>query len=490
MHKSFIQNIIFLILINLIVKPFWVLGIDRTVQNTVGHEAFGIYQALLNVTILFQIVLDFGLQAYNTRLLTKSPKAMINLFPNLVAIKLLFALAYAGITLSCGAILGYSSQSFILLVTLCLMQIAASLLLFFRSNISALQHFKTDSIFSVVDRIIAIGLLGFLLFSAFKTTHPFQIEWYAEVQAIAMFISAAVAFYVCTKLSKINWGYINLKKIWIIIKQSLPYAITIFLMAMYLRVDTIMLEKISADPSLTGKFAASFRLLEVSNNMTGVLIAGLLFPMYAKMIAAKEDYKSLIRLVTKLLIPFSLVVMVVCCFWNLEVLNLLKYKDINQNDGTILFWLMATFPLHCINYIYSTALSANGNIKTILYISLVALILNISLNFFMLQPENPMNAVIVARNAFITLSTVSIFTLYCCKRYLDVHIGNKTLLQFSVFLLLLIAAGFMVNNFAAQLHILYKSLIISSIALALFFMLGIQPIRTLKAQVKKYFRSG
>lgn len=490
MHKSFIQNIIFLILINLIVKPFWVLGIDRTVQNTVGHEAFGIYQALLNVTILFQIVLDFGLQAYNTRLLTKSPKAMSTLFPNLVAIKLLFALAYAGITLSFGAILGYSSQSFILLVTLCLMQIAASLLLFFRSNISALQHFKTDSIFSVVDRIIAIGLLGFLLFSAFKTTHPFRIEWYAEVQAIAMFISAAVAFYVCTRLSKINWGYINLKKIWIIIKQSLPYAITIFLMAMYLRVDTIMLEKISTDPTLTGKFAASFRLLEVSNNMTGVLIAGLLFPMYAKMIAAKEDYKSLIRLVTKLLIPFSLVVMIVCCFWNLEVLNLLKYKDINQNDGTILFWLMATFPLHCINYIYSTALSANGNIKTILYISLIALILNISLNFFMLQPENPMNAVIVARNAFITLSTVTICTLYCCKRYLDVHIGNKTLLQFSVFLLLLIAAGFMVNNFAAQLHILYKSLIISSIALALFFMLGIQPIRTLKAQVKKYFRPG
>src|SRR5690606_34955840 len=104
----------------------------------------------------------------------------------------------------------------------------------------------------------------------------------------------------------------------------------------------IMLEKISADPSLTGKFAASFRILEVSNNMTGVLIAGLLLPMYAKMIAAKEDYKSLIRLVTKLLVPFSLVLMVVCCFWSLDILNLFKYKDINQNDSKILFWLMAT----------------------------------------------------------------------------------------------------------------------------------------------------
>lgn len=490
MHKSFIQNIIFLILINLIVKPFWVLGIDRTVQNTVGHEAFGIYQALLNVTIIFQIVLDFGLQTYNTRVLTKSPKAMSNLFPNLVAIKLLFSLIYAGIILSSGVILGYSSQSFLLLLTLCLMQIAASLLLFFRSNISALQHFKTDSLFSIIDRIIAIGLLSFLLFSAFKLTHPFRIEWYAEAQAVALLISAAIAFYMCTRLARINWGYINFKKIWIITRQSLPYAITIFLMAMYLRVDAIMLEKISANGSLAGKFAASFRILEVSNNMTGVLIAGLLFPMYAKMIAANEDYKSLIRLVTKLLMPFSLVVMVVCCFWSLDILHLFKYKDINPSDGTILFWLMATFPLHSLNYIYSTALSANGNIKVILYISLAALLLNIALNYFMLQPENPLNAVIVARNAFITLSTVSVLTLYFCKKYLDVSLSKKTILQLSGFLLLLIAAGWMTDHYLNTLSILYKSLIISLIAILLFFMLGIQPIRTLKAQVKKYFRSG
>lgn len=490
MHKSFIQNITFLILINLIVKPFWVLGIDRTVQNTVGHEAFGLYQALLNVTIIFQIVLDFGLQAYNTRVLTKSPKAMANLFPNLLAIKLLFALLYAGITLSFGAILGYSSQSFLLLSTLCLMQISASMLMFFRSNISSLQHFKTDSTFSVVDRIVAIGLLSFLLFSAFSKTHPFQIKWYAEVQSIALLISAAIAFYVCTRLGKINWGYINFKKIWIIIRQSLPYALTIFLMAMYLRVDTIMLEKISADPSLTGKFAASFRILEVSNNMTGVLIAGLLLPMYAKMIAGKEDYSSLIRLVTKLLVPFSLVVMVVCCFWSVDVLNLLKYRDINQNDGIILFWLMATFPLHCINYIYSTALTANGNIRTLLFISLIALILNISLNYIMLEADNPLNAVVVARNAFITLSTVSILTLYYCKKHLEVSLSNKTLLQLSLFLLLLIAVGFGMKHYLEQLHILYKSAIMSLAALVLFFALGIQSIRTLKAQFKKYFRPG
>jgi len=228
----------------------------------------------------------------------------------------------------------------------------------------------------------------------------------------------------------------------------------------------------------------------VSNNMTGVLIAGLLLPMYAKMIAAKEDYKSLMRLVTKLLVPFSLVVMVICCFWSLDILNLFKYKDINQNDGIILFWLMATFPLHCLNYIYSTALTANGNIKIVLYISLIALLLNITLNYFMLQPENALNAVVVARNAFITLSVVTVLTLYCCKRYLGASISNKTFLQLSVFLLLLIGGGLLINQYLPNLHLLYRSLIISLVAIVLFFLLGIQPIRTLKAQLKKYFRTG
>ena len=61
MKKTFFQNLLFLIFINLLVKPFYVLGVDRPVQNLVGHESYGLYFALFNFSFLFNIVLDIGI---------------------------------------------------------------------------------------------------------------------------------------------------------------------------------------------------------------------------------------------------------------------------------------------------------------------------------------------------------------------------------------------------------------------------------------------
>ena len=58
-NRQFISNITFLVFVNLIVKPFWIFGIDRTVQNAVGAEQYGTYFALFNFTMLFHILLDF-----------------------------------------------------------------------------------------------------------------------------------------------------------------------------------------------------------------------------------------------------------------------------------------------------------------------------------------------------------------------------------------------------------------------------------------------
>ncbi len=55
MRPSFAFNVAFLIFVNLLVKPFWVFGIDRTVQNNVGEAAYRAYFAVFNFTYIFQI---------------------------------------------------------------------------------------------------------------------------------------------------------------------------------------------------------------------------------------------------------------------------------------------------------------------------------------------------------------------------------------------------------------------------------------------------
>ncbi len=67
MQKKFLTNLGLLLFLNLLIKPFWVLGIDRSVQNAVGAEDFGFYFSILNFSFLFNILLDLGITNFNNR---------------------------------------------------------------------------------------------------------------------------------------------------------------------------------------------------------------------------------------------------------------------------------------------------------------------------------------------------------------------------------------------------------------------------------------
>ncbi len=67
MKREFFINIILLVGINLLIKPIYIFGIDRVVQNAVGKEAFGLYFAVFNFTFLLQIINDFGIHTFNNK---------------------------------------------------------------------------------------------------------------------------------------------------------------------------------------------------------------------------------------------------------------------------------------------------------------------------------------------------------------------------------------------------------------------------------------
>jgi len=58
MKRAFASNLVLLLGINFLIKPLYIFGIDREVQNAVGPEQYGLFFALLNLTYLFQIVND------------------------------------------------------------------------------------------------------------------------------------------------------------------------------------------------------------------------------------------------------------------------------------------------------------------------------------------------------------------------------------------------------------------------------------------------
>ena len=80
MKKFFVTNLFFLLTLNILIKSFWILGIDRGVQNAVSAQDYGVYYALFNFTYLFNILLDFGIINSNNRPIPQPPYSRAKYF--------------------------------------------------------------------------------------------------------------------------------------------------------------------------------------------------------------------------------------------------------------------------------------------------------------------------------------------------------------------------------------------------------------------------
>lgn len=141
-----------MLLANLLVKPFWILGIEVEVQNAVGNEAYGFYFALFSFSYIFNILLDLGVTNFNTRNIAQHPQLIGKHLSSILVIKVLLLGMYLMVTFGVGMIMGYGSEEFQLLAWLTLCQFLNSLILYLRSNFEGLLLFKWDSLFSVLDQ--------------------------------------------------------------------------------------------------------------------------------------------------------------------------------------------------------------------------------------------------------------------------------------------------------------------------------------------------
>jgi O-antigen/teichoic acid export membrane protein len=244
MKRFFVKNLFFVILVNVLIKPFWVFFIDRTVQNKVGYTQFGTYWALLNTTLVFQIILDMGILNYTNKTIAQSNDQVGKLFSSTLFAKLILFALYASIILGLSFSLQHTAQERYLLMGIIGIQFLNSFLQYIRSIISALHFFKLDGIVSILDKLLMIGICGILFLNS-KTSAAFNIHWFVIAQLGSYLISVIIALWILKLLyKKPFWSRINRARIVQIIKDSLPYAALIFLMSIYMRSDALLLERL------------------------------------------------------------------------------------------------------------------------------------------------------------------------------------------------------------------------------------------------------
>src|SRR3954469_20342794 len=118
MQRTFVTNLILVIGLNLLIKPFWILGMDRYVQIAVGAETYWFYYALFNFSFLLNILLDFGITNFNNKNIAQNNHLVTKHFSGLFVLKLALAFVYITATLVIGFFMGYESRYMKLLLIL------------------------------------------------------------------------------------------------------------------------------------------------------------------------------------------------------------------------------------------------------------------------------------------------------------------------------------------------------------------------------------
>ena len=89
-------------------KPFWIFGIDRTVQNVVGADQYGFYFSLFSFSLLLNILLDVGITNFNNRAIAQEPSLISEYFSNIIVLKFLLGIVYAIVCMAIGIVIGYT----------------------------------------------------------------------------------------------------------------------------------------------------------------------------------------------------------------------------------------------------------------------------------------------------------------------------------------------------------------------------------------------
>jgi O-antigen/teichoic acid export membrane protein len=480
MRRFFVKNLLFVITVNLLVKPVWVFLIDRTVQIRVGHEAYGTYGALFNICVIFQILLDFGLTNYTSKTIAQQPDKLGEIFPAMFSARIVLAGLYGLlVTLWC-LLIGYHGWEIMLLLGILLFQALSSLLQFLRSNVAGLHKFKADGMLSVLDRFLMIIICSILLLVP-ATGASFKIEWFVWAQIASYATAAAVAFFALRRIAKIDLRFqFHLPTVLKIVRESLPYALLIFLMSLYTRSDIAILERW---PGINGKeesgiYMASYRLLDVGN-MFPVMFASMLLPMFGRMLMQKSNVQPIIQLCVNLLLPFSLMVAVAAIFFGNSIMHLL-YPNATNYDGQVFAWIMCSFPAFCMMYVYHTLLTASGRLKLLIKLAIVGVVINISLNLLLIPMYQALGCAIAG---FITQTSLTLCFIVLSGKRMRLPLNIKWIGSHILFLLLVTGLGYGADSLQINWYLALGLYGIAAVVLMLSF--GFISVRSIKQLMNK-----
>jgi len=476
-QKDFVFNLCLLIFLNLLVKPFWMLGVDVGVQNSVGAESYGLYFSLFNFAMLFNMVLDMGTTNFNNRNIARNTQLLDKHLSSLIILRVLLGVAYFIVIFTVALLIGYRGLQLRLLFWIGFNQFLSAFLLYVRSNISALLMFKTDSVISVTDRLLMILFCGLLLWGN-VTDQPFRIEWFVWSQTAAYLITIAISLAIVLRKANLRQLHWNTAFFLVIIKKSLPYALITLLMASYYRIDSVLLERLlPRDIAATqaGIYATAFRLLDALV-MVSYLFSVILLPLFSKMLKQKENVVPVVRTSFSLLFLFSVSAVVILYVYREPVIRLLYKEHIEESIAVFRLIIFGLIPIS-MNYLFGTLLTANGSMKVLNITAAIGIVINVMVNLLLIPRMMACGSAVAS---FCTQFTVALLQFLLTLRIIGIPAKSLPWLRCLIFTVILVLVSVLAYH-SWSINSIWSILLLAIIALVIGFATGL-------INIKEYLR--
>ncbi len=411
MKREFAINIGLLLIANLFIKAFYLLGIDRQMQLVVGTESYGFYYNLLNITLIFQFINDFGIQNFTNRHVSQNRDSIRHEYKDFAGLKIMLSLLYIIAVFIFVWAMNYNSEIYPFIFHLACNQILVSGIFFVRSNISGLGFYKTDSFFSVLDRILLIILGSFLLWHPLFKSY-ISINTFVWIQTISLSCTLiAVICFIKMKQLQFSFWSIELTEVKKILRACFPFALIYLFSSLYNKIDVVLIGKLLDDGNQqAGIYAASMRLYEAFS-MISLAFGSLLLAMFSALHNDHSKLQELFKMSMNALVVITIMIVMACVFYPSEIINLL-YHQSDPYWAEIFRLTMLAFIPGSLNYIFGALFPALHKEKELVSFYLIASLISFIANYFLIIEWKVVGAAYTAIGTQCVLFSIQYLYIY------------------------------------------------------------------------------
>lgn len=395
--KNILKNTFFLSAQQLFMQVVGVFVVGY-VASVVGVEDYGMFIFSLSFVSIFGVLANLGTRSYATREIAANRENASHIFSEVFPLRILLSLCAGIVALIVIHVLPYSEKEVLLVEIAIFSQLCTWVYL---NTFMVYEAFEMMAYPVTVDLFVRV----FVLVAAFfAIRHGYGIVSIAFCYAVGNFIEIFIAFYFF-RLNlfrpKFKFYPLMFHKNISILKLSFPFCVLNVSNVMMSESNKVMISLIDGTASV-GLYGVAFTL---SSRLAGIAdaLATAFFPVIMRLkkelsdVGFKDKMTESLQGIIVLIIPLTIGVFIV----SNEIVNIVyRSSDFAPAASTLKIHILS-LPFGALSFVFGFSLISEGKQKILVKLTLIILIINLILNYYLIS--------IYSYNGAAIATTISVF---------------------------------------------------------------------------------